>query len=112
MTSEIYNIILIIIFTFLGSFAALNLKRATFHTSIKKLILSKHFFVGIFFYLFASILNIKVLRTLDYSIVLPATSLTYIWTLILSMVLLKEKINRLRVYGVLLILFGVFLIFI
>ncbi|MFR2167688.1 MAG: hypothetical protein ACLS5W_07540 [Coprococcus sp.] len=45
-------------------------------------------------YLVSALLNIYVLRYLDYSVVLPLTSVTYIWTMVISYFILKEKISK------------------
>lgn len=57
-----------------------------------------------------ALLNIYVLKFLPYTVVLPMTSLTYIWTMIISFYLLKEKITFKKILGVILILIGAFLI--
>lgn len=57
-----------------------------------------------------ALLNIYVLKFLPYTVVLPMTSLTYIWTMIISFYLLKEKITFKKILGVTLILIGAFLI--
>ncbi len=57
-----------------------------------------------------ALLNIYVLKFLPYTVVLPMTSLTYIWTMIISFYLLKEKITFKKILGVMLILIGAFLI--
>ena len=54
----------------------------------------------------AALINIFVLRHLDYSVVLPLTSITYIWTMILSYITLKEKISNKKIIGVCLIVVG------
>ena len=57
----------------------------------------------------SAVMNIWILRYLDYSVVLPLTSLTYIWTMILSYIILKEKISK-KIVGVLLILIDAVLV--
>lgn len=52
-----------------------------------------------FLYLGATIINIIVLRYLDYSVALPLTSLTYIWIMILSYLILREKITVKKIVG-------------
>lgn len=59
-----------------------------------------------FLYLASALLNIYVLRYLDYSVVLPLTSFTYIWTMVFSYFILKEKITGKKIIGVALILAG------
>ena len=56
------------------------------------------------------LLNIFILRYLDYSIVLPLASITYIWTMVISVVCLKEKVTRKQMSGVLLIMIGAILV--
>ena len=54
----------------------------------------------------SALINIWVLRYMDYSVVLPLTSLTYMWTMILSYLILKEKITKRKIVGVILVLIG------
>ena len=67
-------------------------------------------YAGAFLYVISAVLNILLLRRLDYSVVLPLTSLTYVWTMILSSVLLRETITKKQIMGVFLILVGAVLI--
>lgn len=98
--------ILIIVMTVLGSFASLFLKKASGSTKIKEMILNKNLYIGGFMYVIAALFNILVLRYMDYSIVLPLTSITYIWTMIISYKILKESISRKKIIGVSLIVLG------
>jgi len=61
-------------------------------------------------YLLSAVLNIYVLKYLDYSVVLPLTSITYIWTMVLSYFSLKERITAKKVLGVALIVGGAVLV--
>jgi len=79
--------------TILGSVAALFLKKASGEAGIKGLVRNKNVYTGGGLYLIAAFINIYILRYLDYSTVLPLTSLTYIWTMILSIFILKEKMT-------------------
>jgi uncharacterized membrane protein len=47
-----------------------------------------------------------VLRFMEYSVVLPLTSITYIWTMLVSYLFLKEKITARKIAGVCLIVIG------
>jgi len=85
--------------TILGSVASLFLKKASEAAGIRKLIKNKNVYIGGGFYLIAAIMNIYVLRYLDYSTVLPLTSLTYVWTMILSYFVLKEKMTMRKAVG-------------
>lgn len=101
----IYFVVLLIM-TLLGSVASLFLKKASGSDGIVGLLKNVNLFIGGFLYLISAVLNIWVLRYLDYSVVLPLTSLTYIWTLVLSYMILKEKITLKKIGGVVLILIG------
>jgi drug/metabolite transporter (DMT)-like permease len=94
----------------MGSVAALFFKRASSFKSLKALITNINLYVGVFLYLICAALNIIVLRYLDYSVVLPITSLTYIWTLIIAAIFLKEKATKRKVSGLCLIIVGAVLI--
>ena len=99
--------ILLVIMTFLGAVASLFLKKASSSKSILDLIKNKNIYIGGFLYLSSAILNIYLLKFLDYSVVLPMTSITYIWTMILSYFILKEKISKKKIIGVISIILGV-----
>lgn len=92
--------------TLLGSLASLFLKRASLQNSLWTIIKSVDLYIGGVLYLIAAVLNIYVLKYLDYSIVLPLTSITYIWTMILAYIILKENISRKKLGGIFLILLG------
>lgn len=68
--------------------------------------LNVHLYIGGILYLAAAAVNILVLRYLDYSVVLPVSSITYIWTMLLSYIILKETITKKKVLGVLCIVIG------
>lgn len=101
----IYFVILLVM-TLLGSVASLFLKKASGTDSLFDLIKNPYLYIGGTLYLTSAILNIWILRVLDYSVVLPLTSLTYIWTMVLSYLILKEKITKKKIIGVILILLG------
>lgn len=98
--------IIIIVMTMVGSVASLFLKKASASDSILGLIKNKNIYIGGLLYLASAILNIIVLRYISYSIVLPLTSITYIWTLIISRYWLKEKISAKKICGIMLIVIG------
>ena len=103
-----YGIILIM--TLLGSFASLFLKKSSGKGEFLKMLKDKNIYIGGFLYVSAALLNIVVLKFLDYSVVLPLTAITYIWTLIISNRILKEKISKKKIIGVACILIGAILI--
>jgi drug/metabolite transporter (DMT)-like permease len=96
--------------TVLGSAAAMFLKKASKTEGMKKLIKNRNLYIGGGLYLISAFINIYVLRYLDYSIVLPLTSITYIWTMVLSFFVLREKITIRKAIGVIGIVIGAVLI--
>lgn len=97
--------------TFLGALGALYLKKATMGSSTLFGML-KHcpIYIGGGLYILSLILNIYLLHYLDYSVVLPLTSITYIWTLVIARVSLKETISIFQILGVVCISAGAVLI--
>jgi drug/metabolite transporter (DMT)-like permease len=102
--------LLIIVMTIMGAVAALFLKKASQFTSLGELIFDFNLYIGVMLYFLSALLNIYVLHFLDYSIVLPLTSITYIWTMILSYIIFKEKITTKKILGLGFIFIGVMLI--
>ena len=67
-------------------------------------------YVGGGLYAASSLLNLYLLKILPYSVVVPLGALTYIWTIIISRVLLNEPVTGKKILGIILILTGVTLI--
>ena len=105
----IYYIVLLIM-TMFGSVASLFLKKASGLNSLIDMLKNINLYIGGFLYVSSAVLNIWLLKILDYSVILPLTSLTYIWTMILSYFILKEKITVKKIVGVCLILVGAIII--
>ena len=101
----IYYAILVFM-TLCGAVASLFFKRASGTEDILKMFLNINLYIGGGLYLISAVLNVYILRYLDYSVVLPLTSITYIWTMVLSYMILKEKITMKKMAGVALILVG------
>lgn len=97
---------LLLVMTAIGSLASLFLKKASGADGIVSLLKNGNLYIGGCLYLASAVINIVVLRHLEYSVVLPLTSITYIWTMVLSYMILKEKITKRKIAGVLLIIVG------
>ena len=96
-----------LIMTVFGAFGGLFFKKAAdTSTSILKIVLNPYLYVGGILYVISAILNILVLKKLDYTVVLPITAITYIWTLVISYFILKEKLRGKKIAGVILIIVG------
>ncbi len=92
--------------SFTAAAASLFFKKASSKGGLTKLIADKNFYIGGFLYVAAAFLNLYILRYLDYSVVMPAGSVTYVWTMFLSFFFLGEKISREKVLGVICIVVG------
>lgn len=103
--------ILCAIFTLFGAFGALFFKKAsTTNKGITDMIFNVNLYIGGVFYLIGAILNIVVLKYLKYTVVLPITSITYIWTMLISYFIIKEKITMKKIAGITCIILGAGLI--
>ncbi|MFX0135777.1 MAG: EamA family transporter [Candidatus Hodarchaeota archaeon] len=77
---------------------------------ITMLVKNPYIWVGAVAYIAATLVWFNVLSKIDLSVALPALSLTFIITLFTSAIFLHESITYLRVIGVFVICFGVFLL--
>lgn len=93
-----------------GAMGTICFKRASGTSSICELLKEANLYFGCALYFLAALINIYVLKYLDYSVVMPLTSLTYIWTLLFSKVLLNEKITSKKIAGIIFIIIGASLI--
>jgi drug/metabolite transporter (DMT)-like permease len=106
-------VISILLMTSLGSLGAVCFKKTSLGEegfSIKKLIKNKWLYLGGVLYVAGAVFNIIVLRFLPYSVVLPFSSITYIWTIIFSNRFFHEKIGKFKVIAICCIVFGVVLL--
>lgn len=102
--------LIIIIMTYLGAQASVFLKKASSHGNLKECICSRYLYLGGSLYIICALLNIWILKYLDYCKMLPLTSITYIWTLILAFVIFKEKISIKKLVGIIAISIGAYLV--
>ena len=104
-------ILSVLVMTLFGSLGALLLKRGSAKASeLKSLVTTPQIWLGGLFYLAGALLNIYLLRGYSYSIVYPLTSLTYVWSLFLSALLLHEKVTVQKLLGIAAICLGAFLV--
>ena len=107
----VYLILLLVpVMTFMGAIASYFFKLAAGDFKLSDIFFNIKLYIGGFLYILAAAVNIFVLKFLDYSVVLPLTSLTYIWTMVLSYKLLGEIIGKKKIIGVALILLGTIVI--
>ncbi|MGP4059110.1 EamA family transporter [Halobacillus sp. H74] len=103
-------ILVVALFTLFGAIGGYFFKKATTHGFALNGYFIKHLFIGGSFYGAGAILNIITLNYLPYTIVFPLTSITYVWTLLLSYFFLQEIITFKKVIGVTFIIAGSFLL--
>lgn len=99
-------LLIILIFTLLGSYGGYCFKKAANQPTILGILASPRLYVGGGLYFASMLLNIYTLRYMPYNVVFPLTSITYIWTLILAKVYLKEKITSRKLIGIALLCIG------
>lgn len=105
-TINIGLFLLLILMTLMGSVAALFLKKASGFKSIKDLLINVNLYIGAGLYLASAVINVFILKFVDYSIVLPLTSITYVWTMFISYLVLKEKIGVKKIIGITFVIIG------
>lgn len=98
----------VIIMTLIGALGAFFFKKSTVKMDgIFSLLSIPSFYVGGFFYAASALMNVILLRYMDYTVLYPMTAICYIWSLIISRFFLGEKITRKKVIGISLICVGV-----
>lgn len=104
-------ILSVLLMTLFGSLGALFLKRGSAKArNAKALVTAPQIWLGGLFYLAGALLNIYLLRCYSYSVIYPLTSLTYVWTLLLSALLLHERVTVQKLVGIAAICLGAFLL--
>lgn len=106
-------ILSIFIMTFSGSLGAFFLKKGMSKMqkiSIFGMLKIPELYTGGILYVLGACMNIILLRSMPYTVVYPMTSLTYVWTMFVSSVLLNEKITKNKVIAVVCIICGICLI--
>lgn len=98
--------LIMVVMSFVAATASLFFKKASGSDGLLKMITDKNLYIGGFLYVFAAVMNIYILRFLDYSVVMPMGSITYIWTMILSFFVLGELITKKKIFGVACIILG------
>ncbi len=111
MQTQLWAVTLVLSACIIGSFGPIMLKKA--HTKSFKLkdILKNYYLIsGFIFYALGTILFIPALKGGELSVLYPLVATTYIWVSIWSIKLLKEKMNKQKWIGILLVIIGVIFI--
>jgi EamA-like transporter family. len=104
------QILLFLVMTFMGSLGALFLKQAMGRMdrlNVTELLKAPLVYLGGGLYVASALLNIFLLRFVDYSVLYPMTAVTYVWTIVLSHFALKELVDTKKVVAIAFILLGV-----
>ena len=101
------NYLLLFLMTVIGAFGAFFLKRASSVRGISELLKNVNFYIGGILYVLSAVINIYVLQFLPYIVVLPLTSITYIWTALIGWRLLKETLSLRCCIGIVTVVIGV-----
>ncbi|WP_235848550.1 EamA family transporter [Litchfieldia alkalitelluris] len=90
----------------MGSVASFFIKKSTLTGNIFSVLKSNYLYIGCGLYFLSALLNIYLLKVLPYTVVLPLTSITYIWSFIIAYIYLKEKITYRKIVGISFIILG------
>lgn len=101
----IYYVVLLLM-TMFGAVASFFLKKASNTLGICNLLKNVNLYIGGCLYVVGILLNVFVLKYLDYTVVLPMTAFTYVWTIGVSYLFLNEMITKKQMMGVCLIVIG------
>lgn len=109
MTTQLWAIGLVVIGTVIGAFGALLFKlgadKLTFN--LKELLKNHKLIWGFILYFISAVFYIIALKGGELSVIYPIVSLAYIWIILLSIKVLKEKMNTLKWLGISTIVVGV-----
>ncbi|AKG36294.1 EamA family transporter [Paenibacillus durus] len=104
MKNEPLLYVLLLVMTLFGSLGSVFFKG---FTSRKRYSLM---FFGFASYGIGALLNIYLLGKLQYTLVMPANALTFLWALLFAKVFFKETISILKIAGVVFIISGLLLL--
>jgi len=110
---------IIVISTLLSGLESILLKRGskrftinprTIFTHPSTVFLNYPLLIGVMLSIFCVCLNIIALRYGELSVLIPITSLNYVWTCIFARIFLKESITPRKSLGIVFIIMGVVLV--
>ena len=102
---------LIVIGTLCAALGQIFLKIASPRMSISlRGIFHLPFVAGMLFYGLSMILTIVALKWADLTLIAPMAALNYVWAAFLSVKILKEKMNKWKWLGIVIIIIGVIII--
>lgn len=103
--------LLVLLMTLIGALGAFFFKKSTDKMqNILSLLKLPAFYMGGCLYIISALMNVVLLRFMNYTILYPMTAICYIWSLLISNCFLGERITKKKVIGVMLICLGVVLL--
>jgi drug/metabolite transporter (DMT)-like permease len=104
--------LLVLVATVFGSFGAVFLKSGSqkLRDGLRYLFLNIRLAAGVALFLASSAFYVLGLKRGEVSVLYPMVSLANVWTLVWSRLFFQEPITHAKIFGVLLILIGVFFI--
>ncbi len=112
MATELWAVGLVVFATLLGSMGPILLKKgaAEFNLNPAKQIKNYSMIGGIAVYAFATLFFIPALKGGELSVLYPIVSLGYVWTTLLAIKFLGERMNWMKWLAIAIIILGVSLI--
>ena len=107
MTTEIIAILIVIFGTMVGATGAFLIKKSSgIKLNIKKLLKDKILILGIIIYALSPIFNIIAFQWGDLTVLYPLITFTYVWSSLLAVKFLGERMNIYKWTGILLLMVG------
>lgn len=109
MTTQLWAIGLVVLGCLIGGFGPIFLKKSSkiFSLNPFKMIRNKNLIIGLALYAISTIIFIPALKGGELSVLYPIVSTAYVFVSFYSMWLLKEKMNKLKWFGIFFIILGV-----
>ena len=110
--AEWWAVCAVLLAGFMGSFGSLQFKKAadSIEGGLRQIATNKALITGLFIYGGSTVAYVIGLRGGELSVLFPLVSTGYIWTALLSIRFLGERMNRLKWAGIGAIIIGVALI--
>jgi uncharacterized membrane protein len=112
MQTEPWAILLVIFSVLIGSFGPILLKTGAHRLSRNpwSFIRNRHLIGGLFCYGVGTIMYIIALRGGELSVLYPIISISYPIVAFLSVIFLKEKMNKMKIMGTVFVILGIILV--
>ena len=112
MPTELWAVGIVVFAGLIGAFGPIFLKlgSAKVNRQLREQFKNHKLILGILIYCTAAAMFIPALKGGELSVLYPLVGLSYVWVCIYSVIMLKEKMTKLKWLGILTIILGVSLI--